>query len=79
MLASLDELHQNGTGVVARAPPSEPPLPRVVTGPRVPEVPARSPSHREVRGKHGPEHREALEQLAPPSMLVDESHRIIGI
>jgi two-component system, chemotaxis family, CheB/CheR fusion protein len=55
-----------------------PPLPRVVTGPRIHEPSLPLPSDRRTKGNFAPEHRQALEQLGPPSMLVDEGHRIVN-
>jgi two-component system, chemotaxis family, CheB/CheR fusion protein len=56
-----------------------PPLPRVITGPRLPELPPLAGGYREARSNYGNEHRQALEQTAPPSMLVDEAHRILNL
>jgi two-component system, chemotaxis family, CheB/CheR fusion protein len=56
-----------------------PQLPRVVTGPQVADAPARAIAHRQARPSYSGEHREALEQLAPPSVLIDESHRILNL
>lgn len=56
-----------------------PPLPRVVTGLRVPEFPTSPAVGREPRINATAEHRQALEVLSPPSMLVDEGHRILNL
>ena len=56
-----------------------PPLPRAITGPRVTQVPAPAGSYRDARANYGLEHRQALEVSAPPSMLVDEGHRILHV
>ena len=56
-----------------------PPLPRVITGPRLTQLPALAGSYRDPKGNYGAEHREALEITAPPSMLVDEGHRILHL
>jgi len=56
-----------------------PPLPRVITGPRITPVPALTGNYREPKGNYGVEHRQALEGFAPPSMLVDEGHRILHV
>src|SRR5262245_60384712 len=56
-----------------------PPLPRVVTGPRISEPSTMASSDRRARGNYSTEHRQALEQLAPPSMLVDDAHRILNL
>jgi len=53
-----------------------PPLPRVITGPRITQIPALAGSYRESKASYGVEHRQALEVSAPPSMLVDEGQRI---
>jgi two-component system, chemotaxis family, CheB/CheR fusion protein len=55
-----------------------PPLPRVVTGPRIHEPSFPVPPDRRTKGNYAHEHRQSLEQLGPPSMLVDESHRIVN-
>jgi two-component system CheB/CheR fusion protein len=55
-----------------------PNLPRVVAGPRVPDALVR-PQLREPRTSYTADHREALDQLAPASMLVDEAHRIVNL
>jgi two-component system CheB/CheR fusion protein len=55
-----------------------PPLPRVVTGPRIHETSLPVPLDRRTKGNYASEHRQALEQLGPPSMLVDEGHRIVN-
>lgn len=54
-----------------------PPLPNLIPGPRVVEIPNAAP--RDTRGDYTGHHRHALEQLAPPSMLVDEAHRILNL
>jgi two-component system, chemotaxis family, CheB/CheR fusion protein len=56
-----------------------PPLPRVVTGPRIHEPSLPLPSDRRIKGNYASEHRLGLEQLGPPSMLVDEGHRIVNL
>src|SRR5262245_11602847 len=56
-----------------------PPLPRVITGPRITPVPALAGNYREPKANFGLEHRQALEVSAPPSMLVDEGHRILHV
>ena len=56
-----------------------PPLPRVITGPRLTQMPALAGNYREPKANYGAEHRQALEALAPPSMLVDEGHRVLHV
>ena len=56
-----------------------PSLPRVVAGPRIPEALSRPSAQREGRMNFASDHKEALEQLAPPSMLIDEGHRIVNL
>jgi two-component system CheB/CheR fusion protein len=56
-----------------------PPLPRAIMGPRVPQVPSLIGTYREAKANYGVEHRQALEQSAPPRMLVDEGHRILHV
>jgi two-component system, chemotaxis family, CheB/CheR fusion protein len=56
-----------------------PPLPRVVTGPVVYQSSLHGQSDRRAKGNYPSEHRQALEHLAPPSMLVDDAHRIINV
>jgi two-component system CheB/CheR fusion protein len=56
-----------------------PPLPRVITGPRLTQIPPLAGNYREPRANHGLEHRQGLEAFAPPSMLVDEGHRILHV
>ncbi len=56
-----------------------PPLPRIVTGPTLPE-PLNRPSARRASSSGDPGvHRQALEELGPPSMLVDEAHRVLTL
>jgi len=56
-----------------------PPLPRVITGPQIAPM-ARAPAApKDARGNYGVEHRHALEISAPPSILVDEAHRILNL
>src|SRR5262249_18902265 len=55
-----------------------PPLPRVITGPRITQIPLAG-NYREPKANYGPEHRQALEISAPPSMLVDEGQRILHL
>jgi two-component system CheB/CheR fusion protein len=56
-----------------------PPLPRVITGPRITQVPSLTGTYREPKSNYGVEHRQALEALAPPSMLIDEGHRVLHV
>jgi two-component system CheB/CheR fusion protein len=56
-----------------------PTLPRVITGPRIAQFPAPAGSYREPKANYGVDHRQALEVSAPPSMLVDEGHRILHV
>jgi two-component system CheB/CheR fusion protein len=57
-----------------------PPLPRVIAGPQIAPM-ARAPAAapKDARGNYGVEHRHALETSAPPSILVDEAHRILNL
>ena len=56
-----------------------PPLPRTIGGPRLAMPGALQGSYRENKGNYGIEHRQSLEQEAPPSMLIDEGHRILHV
>ena len=56
-----------------------PPLPNLSAGPRTIQPPVTSAVTRDARSNFMAEHRQALEQLSPPSMLVDEGHRIINL
>jgi two-component system CheB/CheR fusion protein len=56
-----------------------PPLPRTIPGPQSAQLPRMTPLARDMRGNYSSEHRQALERLAPPSILVDESQRILNI
>ena len=56
-----------------------PPLPRGIAAPRIPPLPALGGSYREPKANYATDHRHALEQSAPPSMLVDESHRVLNV
>jgi two-component system, chemotaxis family, CheB/CheR fusion protein len=56
-----------------------PPLPNLSVGPRIIQPPVTSGAARDARSNFMAEHRQALEQLSPPSMLVDEGHRIINL
>src|SRR5262249_38907360 len=55
-----------------------PPLPRSITGPRI-ALPALAGNYREPRANYGADHRQALEGFAPPSVLVDEGHRVVHV
>ena len=55
-----------------------PPLPRGIAAPRIPPLPTLGGSYRE-KANFAPDHRQALEQSAPPSMLVDENHRVLNV
>jgi two-component system, chemotaxis family, CheB/CheR fusion protein len=56
-----------------------PPLPNLSPGPRARDVPVGGSAPRDTRSNYSTEHRQALEQLSPPSMLVDEAHRIVNL
>jgi two-component system, chemotaxis family, CheB/CheR fusion protein len=56
-----------------------PPLQRVITGPRIAQMPALTGNYRGSKANYGHEHRQALEVTAPPSMLVDEAHRVLHV
>jgi two-component system, chemotaxis family, CheB/CheR fusion protein len=56
-----------------------PPLPRLSLGPRIPELPFGAATSRDLRLNYAGEHRQALEQLGVPSMLVDNAHRILNL
>jgi two-component system, chemotaxis family, CheB/CheR fusion protein len=56
-----------------------PPLTTLSVGPRIADQPAALPVGRQARSNYAAEHRQALEQLGPPSMLVDEAHRIVNL
>ena len=56
-----------------------PPVTRVLTGARITEPMALPFAQRESRGNFTGEHRQALEHFAPPSVLVDEAHRILNV
>lgn len=56
-----------------------PPLPRLMTSPRLPMPAMLGGTYRETRGNYGADHRQSLEEASPPSMLVDESHRILNV
>src|SRR5262249_59771141 len=51
----------------------------VLTGPRGAEALTLPYAHREARGNFTAEHRQAIEQVAPPSILVDEAHRVLNV
>lgn len=53
-----------------------PPLPRIITGATLPEPLARPLPRRMSSGNDAGTHRQALEELAPPSILVDETHAV---
>jgi len=55
-----------------------PPLPSLAHGPRISELPFAAAT-RDPRLNHAGEHRQALEQLGVPSMLVDNAHRILNL
>src|SRR5262249_18363664 len=59
-----------------RAPP---PLPLLSRGPRVAPPFVHGGHERDKKGNYVGEHRQALEDLAPPSILVDEGHRILNL
>lgn len=56
-----------------------PPLPRTIIGPTIPEPPPRPSPRRGAAGGDMSLHRQALEEAAPPSMLVDEAHQIVTL
>src|SRR5436305_11493041 len=57
-----------------------PPIHRVLTRRRVAErVPAPFAQRESIRGNYAGEHRQTLEQAAPPSVLVDQSHRVLNL
>jgi len=56
-----------------------PPLPRGLTTVRIPEIPVTLRPLRQQTTIDAAMHRQALEQLAPPSMLVDESHLVVNL
>ena len=56
-----------------------PPLPNLSAGPRIVQQPVTSATARDARTNFIGEHRQALEQLSPPSMMIDEGHRIINL
>ncbi|MBS0234813.1 MAG: PAS domain-containing protein [Proteobacteria bacterium] len=56
-----------------------PPLPRIVTGPTIPEPPLRPALRRPPNSSDMSMHRQALEEAAPPSMLVDEAHQVVTL
>src|SRR5262245_58675121 len=56
-----------------------PPLPRGIATPRIPPLPTLGGSYREPKANFATDHRQALEHSAPPSMLVDESHRVLNV
>jgi two-component system CheB/CheR fusion protein len=56
-----------------------PPVTRVLPGARLAEPLTLPYAQREVRGNFAAEHRQALEQAAPPSILLDEAHRILNL
>jgi two-component system CheB/CheR fusion protein len=56
-----------------------PPLPTLSFGPRVPDLQYAIGATRDPRSNHAGDHRQALEQLAVPSMLVDNAHRILNL
>jgi two-component system CheB/CheR fusion protein len=51
-----------------------PPLPRIITGPTLPEPFLKPVARRSSATNDIGAHRQSLEELAPPSMLVDETH-----
>jgi two-component system CheB/CheR fusion protein len=55
------------------------PVPSLSYRPRIPELPVTLGPSREARVNHGGDHRQALEQLAVPSILVDNTHRILNL
>ncbi|HJZ30089.1 MAG TPA: chemotaxis protein CheB [Hyphomicrobiaceae bacterium] len=56
-----------------------PPLPRIVTGPTLPEPLGRPAARRPGTSGDLGVHRQALEELAPPSMLIDEAHHVLTL
>jgi two-component system CheB/CheR fusion protein len=56
-----------------------PALPNLIPGPRIAEGPSAGTAPRDTRGNYAGDHRHVLELLAPPSMLVDGSHRILNL
>ncbi len=56
-----------------------PPLPGLSLGPRIPELPFGAGGPRDSRSNYSGEHRQALEQLGVPSLLVDNAHRILNL
>src|SRR5262249_48484181 len=56
-----------------------PPLPRGLGNIRIPDVPGGIRPRRPHRTTDAALHRQALEELAPPSMLVDESHLVVNL
>jgi two-component system CheB/CheR fusion protein len=56
-----------------------PPLPNLNVGPRIADQPPVLPVGRPARSNYGAEHRQALEQLGPPSLLVDDGHRVVNL
>jgi two-component system, chemotaxis family, CheB/CheR fusion protein len=56
-----------------------PPLPSLSPEPRIIQQALTSAAARDARSNFIAEHRQGLEQLSPPSMLVDEGHRIINL
>jgi two-component system, chemotaxis family, CheB/CheR fusion protein len=56
-----------------------PTLPRIVTGPTLPEPLTRLPTRRPPTSTDMGVHRQALEELGPPSMLVDDTHHVLTL
>ena len=56
-----------------------PPLPRLMTTALVPNVPSRPRAQRSTTGADVSMHRVALEEFAPPSLLVDDRYLIVNL
>src|SRR5215471_7907735 len=56
-----------------------PPLPRVITGSQIAPTVRATTAPKEVRGNYGAEHLFFLMIRRPPSILVDEAHRILNL
>lgn len=56
-----------------------PPLPRLFTSVRAPELPGVPRPQRTHTSVDSSLHRQALEELAPPSLLVDEGHLVVNL
>src|SRR5262249_45008217 len=56
-----------------------PPLPRIVAGPTMPDPPLRPALRRMPNSNDMSMHRQALEEVAPPSMVVDETHHVVTL